>query len=206
MIITATNNKFALMSRHTQCGVTLLENMVALLVISVGLLGFAGMQAFTLQGGASSTYRQMAMQQVQDMADRIRANPAAFYNSTNGKNNYAGVTPSVSPAAPATDCRVASCSAIDLASYDIYQWQVTNNSLLPGNHSSSGGYIISAPLVDTLGAPILLAPGLPARVRFTIAMRWDSENTGSTSVGTVPTDCAAVKVNDLRCYALVIDI
>lgn len=200
------NNPLLLMSRHAQYGVTLLENMVALLVISVGLLGFAGMQAFTLHGGASSTHRQMAMQQAQDMADRIRANPAAFYAAANGVNNYAGVTPNASPTTPSPNCRATACSAIDLAKFDIYQWHVANNALLPGDHSAAGGYIISTPLVDLSGVPILLAPGLPGRQRFTIALRWDGDTTGSTSVGAVPTDCAAVTATDLRCYSLVIDL
>lgn len=201
-----TNSQLQLMSRHAQTGVTLLENMVALLVISVGLLGFAGMQAFTLQGGAGTTYRQMAMQQAQDMADRIRANPAAVYLSTNGMNNYAGVIPNATPTTPSPDCRVASCSAIQLAQYDIFQWHVANNSLLPGDHNKAGGYIVSTPLLDPAGTPIPLAPGLPGRLRFTITLRWDGDNTGSTSVGATPTDCAAVTAKDLRCYSQVIDL
>lgn len=203
--MSVTSNQ-AVITRHAQSGVTLLENMVALVVVSVGLLGFAGMQAFTLQGGASSTYRQMAMQQVQDMADRIRANPAAYYISADGANHYDGVVPSSTLTTPSPDCRAQRCSAIELAEFDIYQWQVTNNLLLPGDHSVAGGYIRSALLLDPANAPILLAPGLPGRQRFTIAVRWDGDNTGSTSVGAVPTDCTAVKTKDLRCYALVIDL
>jgi len=208
-MIIAYNNPL-LMSRHAQYGVTLLENMVALLVISVGLLGFAGMQAFTLHGGASSTYRQIAMQQVHDMADRIRANPAAYYSvDAAGKfpNLYSGVKASTSPGAPATDCRKSTCTAADLAAFDIYEWQTTNNTLLPGNHNAAGGYILGANMMGTDSAPIFLSadPGMPVRQRFTIAVRWDADNTGSTSVGTA-TDCSTVTAADLRCYAVVIDL
>lgn len=204
---TATHHRFE-MSRSVQSGVTLLENMVALLVVSVGLLGFAGMQAFTLQGSASSGYRQIAMQQAQDMADRIRANPAAFYGAANGINNYGNVTPNATPTAPSPDCRVARCTAIELAAHDIYEWQMANNALLPGNHSFAGGYVLSTPLLDPGSVPIPLgpAPGMPVRQRFTIALRWDGDKTGSTAVGAVPTDCSAVAPKDLRCYALVIDL
>ena len=194
------------MSRSAQSGVTLLENMVTLLVVSVGLLGFAGMQAFTLQGSASSSYRQMAMQQAQDMADRIRANPAAFYGAA--VNNYGSVTPNATPTAPVPDCRIARCTAIELAAHDIYEWQIANNALLPGNHSFAGGYVLGSPLLGPGNVPIPLGPavGMPIRQRFTIALRWDGDKTGSTSVGAVPTDCSAVAVKDLRCYALVIDL
>lgn len=202
MKITTDNSLY--MSRQAQSGVTLLENMVALLVISVGLLGFAGMQAFTLHGGASTTYRQIAMQQAHDMADRIRANPAAYYtrDAVTGlyPNLYAGVTATATPAAPSTDCRTKTCTAAALAAFDIFEWQSANNVLLPGNHTAAGGYIVAAPL-NALSSD----PNMPLRARFTIAVRWDGDNTGSKSVGT-PTDCAAVKAVDLRCYAVVIDL
>ena len=206
----AANHKPSLMSRHAQDGVTLLENMVALLVISVGLLGFVGMQAFTLHGGASTTYRQIAMQQVHDMADRIRANPAAYYSmdaAGNFPNLYSGVSASASPAAPPTDCRKAPCTAATLAAFDIYEWQTANNALLPGNHNAAGGYILGVDILDAGNVPIRLSvdPGMPVRQRFTVALRWDADNTGSTGVGTA-TDCTTVSAKDLRCYAVVIDL
>ena len=198
-------------SRHTQCGVTLLENMVALLVISVGLLGFAGMQAFTLHGGANATYRQIAMQQVHEMADRIRANPAAYYTvdvKGNYPNEYHGVIANALPSAPPTNCRTDSCTAADLAAFDIYEWQTANNTLLPGDHSAAGGYIVGVNLTEPLpsGAPILLSgTGSPPRQRFAIAVRWDADNTGSKDVG-APTNCETVTATALRCYAVTIDL
>jgi len=204
----AATDSSLLVSRHAQSGVTLLENMVALLVISVGLLGFAGMQAFTLHGGASTTYRQIAMQQAHDMADRIRANPAAYYTAvftgappiSTYPNLYNGVTATASPSPAPTDCRTKGCTAAELAAFDIFEWQTSNNALLPGDHSAAGGYILATPL-NALSS----APSAPIRPRFTIAVRWDGDNTGSKSVGT-PTDCTAVKTSDLRCYAVVIDL
>lgn len=209
-MMTVNNNHRLIMSRHAQAGVTLLENMVALLVISVGLLGFAGMQAFTLHGGASTTYRQIAMQQVHDMADRIRSNPAAYYTiDAAGKfpNLYSGVTPSASSVAPPTDCRKSSCTAAALAAFDIYEWQTANHALLPGNRSAAGGYIVASDLIGPGGVPIYLSadPGMPVRQRFTIAIRWDADNTGSKEVGT-PTDCSMVEATDLRCYSVVVDL
>lgn len=192
--------------KTTQRGVTLLENMVALLVISVGMLGFAGMQAFTLRGSASSTHRQLAMQQAQDMADRIRSNPGAYFDVTDPVNHYHNVTPK----APATldDCRADRCDAIALAAYDITEWQLANQAL-PGATGIAGGYIISQDLTDAASTtPIMLSPGtnMPVRQRFTIAIRWDGNGTGTTSVGAEPTNCARATADDLKCYALVIDL
>lgn len=168
------------------------------------------MQAFTLHGGASSTYRQIAMQQVHEMADRIRANPAAYYTVDKGNypNEYHGVIANASPSTPPTNCRTDSCTAADLAAFDIYEWQMANNTLLPGDHSAAGGYIVGVNLTEPLpsGAPILLSgTGSPPRQRFTIAVRWDADNTGSKDVG-APTNCETVTATALRCYAVTIDL
>lgn len=189
-----------------QRGITLLENMVALLVISVGLLGFAGMQAFTLHSSASSTHRQLAMQLAQDMADRIRANPGAYFiNATDTTNHYNSVKPSAKPSAP--DCRGTWCDTKALAEFDIAEWQLANHAL-PGDDDIAGGYIASEDLTDKSNSPIPLSAeaNMPVRKRFTIAIRWDGDGTGSKSVGKVPTDCTQAMPEDLKCYALVIDL
>ena len=60
----------------TQSGFTLLEVMVAIVVLSLGLLGLAGLQAASLRNNQAAYYRGIATQQTYDMADRIRANLA----------------------------------------------------------------------------------------------------------------------------------
>ena len=63
-----------------QQGVTLIEALITLLVVSVGLLGVAAMQVVGLQEGASALRQSQAIWLAYDMADRIRANldPAAL--------------------------------------------------------------------------------------------------------------------------------
>jgi len=55
-------------------GFTLVEVLLALLVLSVGLLGAAAMLLGSLRGHARALQRLEATQLVRDMADRIRAN------------------------------------------------------------------------------------------------------------------------------------
>lgn len=202
------NSNVSVQRRAPQRGVTLLENMVALLVISVGLLGFAGMQAFTLRGSASSTHRQLAMQLAQDMADRIRANPGAYFDAADTTNRYHGITPDPAPSST-IDCRTVRCDAVALAAYDIAEWQLANHAL-PGADDVAGGYVVSEDLFDTVDkTPLRINadPMMPVRKRFTIAIRWDGDGSGSTKVGTTPTDCSETVADPtaLKCYALVID-
>lgn len=63
-------------------GFTLIEAMVALLVLSIGLLGIAALYVETLKAGRTSVYRTHAVNFATDLADRMRSNrlPASAYN------------------------------------------------------------------------------------------------------------------------------
>lgn len=60
-----------------QFGFTLIEVMIAILVLAVGMLGLAGMNARILNGQFEAYQRAQAMLLMGDMASRLRANPAA---------------------------------------------------------------------------------------------------------------------------------
>jgi type IV pilus assembly protein PilV len=70
-----------LVRRHHR-GFTLVEALVALLVLSVGLLGIAALYVETLRASRMSLYRTQAVNLATDLADRMRANrlPATAYN------------------------------------------------------------------------------------------------------------------------------
>jgi type IV pilus assembly protein PilV len=55
-------------------GFTLVEGLIALLVLSIGMLGIAALYAETLQSGRSAQLRTQAVSIAADLADRIRAN------------------------------------------------------------------------------------------------------------------------------------
>lgn len=61
-------------SVRRQSGLSLLEVLVAIVILSLGLLGMAGLQAAGLRASHSATYRAQAAQLANDMAERIRAN------------------------------------------------------------------------------------------------------------------------------------
>ncbi len=57
-----------------QQGMTLLEILVAVLILSVGLLGVAGLQTSNMRNSQSAHQRTMAVMLASGMAERIRAN------------------------------------------------------------------------------------------------------------------------------------
>lgn len=71
-------------------GFTLVEAMVALVVLSIGMLGIAALYMETLRASRSALYRTEAVTLAADLADRIRANrnPANAYTGA-GQNAVA---------------------------------------------------------------------------------------------------------------------
>lgn len=66
-------------SRPHQTGVSLIEVLVSLVILSVGLLGAAALQMNALKFTGSSTLSSQASFIAYDMMDRIRANPDGNY-------------------------------------------------------------------------------------------------------------------------------
>lgn len=108
-----------------QSGFTLLEVLVAIVVLSLGLLGLAGLQAASLRNNQTAYYRGIATQQALDMADRIRANLVGV-RAFNYNNIAAGI-----PADPGCFTLVGGCSAANMAITDRFQWNTINAALLP---------------------------------------------------------------------------
>jgi len=60
-----------------QRGFSLVEVLIALVILSVGMLGIAGLFVQGMQAGRTSVFRHHAVTLAGDVADRIRANPRA---------------------------------------------------------------------------------------------------------------------------------
>jgi len=64
-------------SRNGQSGTTLIEVLITVVLVSIGLLGLAGLQLTTVQNSNSSSERFEATTLAQDVLERIRANRQA---------------------------------------------------------------------------------------------------------------------------------
>lgn len=80
-----------------QSGFTLLEVLVAMLVLSIGLLGLAGLMASSMRNNQSAYHSTQATWLAYDILDRIRANRAG---ALAGDYNAALSSPACSTAAP----------------------------------------------------------------------------------------------------------
>lgn len=104
-------------------GFTLVEVLVAMLLLAGGLLGLAGLQASSLSSNLSAYYRTQASELAYDLADRIRANRAGILN-------YTAILPSAAPENPA--CLTSSgCTSAQMANHDLFEWNRTLVATLP---------------------------------------------------------------------------
>ena len=118
--------------RKQQRGVGLIEVMIALLVLAIGVLGYAGMQLTALKAAEDANNRAQATLLGQDALERFLANETAMASYINVDSwPDESTTPGEKPGA-LNDCITNSCSSDDLASWDIgmLAWQAANR--LPG--------------------------------------------------------------------------
>ena len=95
-------------------GFSLVEALVALVVLSIGMLGIAALYVESLRSGRTALLRTQAVALAGDMADRIRANPA-------GRLAYGDVV-TVNDTVAACAPGGAGCTATELAHHDKALW------------------------------------------------------------------------------------
>ena len=110
-------------------GSSMMEVLAAILVFSIGMLGFAAVQSRSLKESFDLNQRTTALWQTQDLIDRVRANRIAIdtYISKVGSYDCAD-----SDSAPATACSDSygvsiseDCSSTEIAEFD--SWDVFCN-------------------------------------------------------------------------------
>lgn len=126
---------------------------MAIVVLSIGLLGLAGLQATGLKSNNSAYQRSQANILANEILDRMRANQAGV-NAGDYDDPYSGGTPSD------PGCITSGCSVANMAQYDVYEWDNRMSTVLP----SGQGKIT----------------GSGANSIFTITVMWDDERTGAT--------------------------
>ena len=140
-----------------QRGVSLIEVLVSVLILSIGILGMISLQATSLKVSHQSHYQTEAMHLLNSISDRIRANPEA---AEDGSFTLALTTRATNIA---KDCSTNDCNATELAAYDLSQWRNgTINSSLP-----VAGVRIAA---DDASAP----------TSYNITIMWDPAREGVT--------------------------
>jgi type IV pilus assembly protein PilV len=126
------------MTKPGGAGFSLIEVLIAVLVLALGVIGAAGMQLTALRTTQQSTFQTTALELAAEMADKMRANASQMKQADNLflKVDYQSAT-GTDPAAPEKLCysKTASCGADELAKFDIYEWETRVKANLPGGRA-----------------------------------------------------------------------
>jgi type IV pilus assembly protein PilV len=144
----------ALMARTRRGrGFTLIEVMVALVVLSIGLLGIGKLVLFSARANDSAYLRGQATAMAYEILDNMRSNRVT---AIQGGYTTALATMPPNPGS----CIEIVCTAATLANYDLYQWKTRLAAALPSGQGS----------VVTAGSP----------TTATITVQWDDAVAQST--------------------------
>ena len=133
------------LGERTSRGMTLVEILVTVVLISVGLLGIAALQLTTLRSNQEALIRSQASELANDILDRMRANQAGFL-----ADQYNVDFDGTGPAGTA-------------AGNDLAAWQAEIDRLLPG---------AGAALPDGAGGAAGRIQRTPGTNIVTITIRW----------------------------------
>ena len=152
------------LARGRQAGVSLIEVLVAILIISIGVLGYAGLQLRALNSTEHAHYMTQATALAQDVVERVAANPqqfATYANPDNWDQTLMGETlPSNWNACLGTG---ADCTPAQMAESDILQARWFASQMLPN------GTVLGEECEDSMA--------------FCITVAWSGQSAEDCTVG-----------------------
>ena len=173
-------------------GFTLMEVMIALVIISIGVLGIAAMQATAIASTHTSQTESLAAIEARSLADAMQANPdywAAGHLSgvlTVGGTAAAPVLSDTTLNSQTTNCSTTACldtsnnGNVAMAGYDVQQWAKQLFTQIPGS---------TATITCQIGSPTIC----------TIVVNWTQKATAAVNNGTqsntTPTSMSYTLVN-----------
>lgn len=115
-------------SPQKQLGFSLLESLIAILVMALGILGILGMQVRTLINTQNSLYRTQAIRLIEDLSERLMLHPNSlntyeFYLSSNNDKNI-------------KDCIKKPCTSTEIAQRDSVIWKNSVANTLPAGQAN----------------------------------------------------------------------
>jgi type IV pilus assembly protein PilV len=138
-------------SVNKQRGDTMIEVLVTVIIIATGVLGAAALQITTLKNLSVSHSNSIAAILIEDLGERMRANPTAAL-----ADNY--VTKLRAPTS-FSNCAATTCTPAELAQYDLGTWWIQLEALLPRGNA----WIARIPGTNT----------------FDLRVFWDADRSGA---------------------------
>jgi type IV pilus assembly protein PilV len=158
-------------SANRQKGFSLIEALVAFLILSIGMLGIGSLQLISLKAGHTAAFRTVAVIKVEEMFERIRNNPTEVLNygtavaTDNACNDYGGLN---------------ECTSADLVAYDVFEWEKGLVDSLSANAGVTTQIDVAAPV-----------PGVQPLAVVTVTVNWQERNTETQTMDTMSYSASA---------------
>jgi len=165
-----------------QYGFTMIEILIALVIMSVGVLGLAGLQGASIKSSNTAYMRTVATSQIYDFAERMRSNSKGYNLAIDGGDNTYNQLSGV-PFALACNASTiipgGGCNPQELANRDIAVWNTENARVLPNGQGTVRR----------------------SNQAFIITVSWDEDNIGPGFAvdGFGFPVCAPLTANTLKC-------
>jgi type IV pilus assembly protein PilV len=131
-------------------GFSLLEVLVALVIVSLGLIGLSKMQAAALSNTQNSRSRALIALQASSLAEAMHGNRGFWAAGTAPASvSIAGttVTDASGILSATADCAATACTSAELAAYDVQTWMTGMNARFPS-------YAATIQCTTAIGTPI----------------------------------------------------
>jgi type IV pilus assembly protein PilV len=155
------------MLRRRHGGFSLVEALVALVVLSIGMLGIAALYVESLRAGRSALLRTQAVMLAADMADRIRVNPTVPGSYIKAADDTGTLTAACDPGG-------IGCAATLMAANDIARWR----ELVDDRADSPSTGRLALPN----GRGTIAVVGVTSPAQYTITVSW--AESGQTAANT----------------------
>ena len=126
---------------HKQKGFSLIEALVAFLILSVGMLGIASLQTMSLKSGHTAALRTVAVMKVDEILESMRSNPTGLLNYAAGTADM-GTDNGCSQ----TSVTAANCTPAQMALDELFRWKRSLIEALPNNAGTTATVIITPPV------------------------------------------------------------
>lgn len=157
-------------------GMTLMEVLVTVVILSIGLLGVAGLQFNSLKGNQNALESSLAVELAMEAADRIRANRPGVRNPNTGAADQTQYD-LINAAGSDPGCIGSICSVAQIAQTDAFEWITRIQTLLPGGE---GVICRDSTPTDGVSAAAHACDQNPATDIFAIKVFWDHDKDAAT--------------------------
>lgn len=175
-----------MLAPRRQQGVTLIEVLVAVVVLAFGLIGIAGLQTTAISSNQMSMQYTQVANLAQNLAERMRANRDGVF--ANSYNMAAGV-----PGSPAANCSTSTCTSVQQAAWDLAVWYASLSSSTTFTNIPT----ITSANLNAVQVAVGCAGTCTADSVRLITVYWNSDRSTATGLG-----CNASNSSDKRCFRL----